>query len=58
MNNILKALAWAGVILASAFVMQAQGMSDSASLGVVAGLSGAAMGSLNSDFSCGRRCLL
>ena len=55
MVNIWKSLAWAGVIIAAAVVMQAHGMSDSASFGVIAGLSGAAVGSLNSDFSCGHK---
>jgi len=57
MSNMAKALLWAGIIIGAAVFMQAQGMSDNASMGVVAGLTGAAWGSLNSNMGCGRSCL-
>ncbi|MEL6876675.1 MAG: hypothetical protein AAGL68_01070 [Pseudomonadota bacterium] len=57
MTQIWKALAWAGVIIIAAIVMNAQGMSDGASFGVIAGLSGAAWGSIHADAVCGRGCL-
>lgn len=57
MNTTGKALIWAAAIIAAAVFMHAQGMSDSASFGVIAGLSGAAWGSLNSEVGCGRSCL-
>ncbi|BDW81127.1 hypothetical protein MACH24_05650 [Erythrobacter sp. Dej080120_24] len=57
MSNIGKALLWAAGIIAAAVFMQAQGMSDGASFGVIAGLSGAAWASLNAETGCGRSCL-
>lgn len=57
MSNFGKALLWAAGIIAAAVFMQAQGMSDGASFGVIAGLSGAAWGSLNTETGCGRGCL-
>ena len=57
MSNIGKALLWAAGIIATAVFMQAQGMSDGASFGVIAGLSGAAWSSLNAETGCGRSCL-
>ena len=57
MSNIGKALLWAAVMMGSAIFMRTLGMSDNASLGVIAGLTGAAWGSLNSEMGCGRSCL-
>ncbi|QIQ87364.1 hypothetical protein [Erythrobacter sp.] len=57
MSNITRSLAWAGVIIGAALVMQSQGMSDPASAGVVLGLAGAAWGNLQADTPCGRGCL-
>ena len=53
----VKALLWAAIIIAAAIIMNMQGMSDSASFGVVMGLSGAALGALNSEVGCRRGCL-
>ncbi|MEM7779608.1 MAG: hypothetical protein AAF697_04340 [Pseudomonadota bacterium] len=55
--NLVKALGWAALILALAFIMQTQDMSQSASFGVIAGLAGASWGSLNIDNPCGKGCL-
>jgi hypothetical protein len=57
MSNTGKALVWAAGMIAVAVFMQAQGASDGASFGVIAGMAGAAWGSLNSDAGCGRGCL-
>jgi hypothetical protein len=57
MSNIGKALLWAAGIIAAAVFMQGQGMSDGASFGVIAGLSGAAWASLNAETGCARNCL-
>ena len=57
MSNVGKALLWAAVIIAAAIFMQAQGMNDGASFGVIAGLSGAAWASLNAETGCRRSCL-
>lgn len=57
MNNTGKALIWAAGMIAAVIVMQAQGMSDNASFGVIAGLTGAAWGALNAKAGCGRSCL-
>lgn len=56
MTQASKALLWAGIIIAAAFIMQAFGLSQGASFGIVGGLSGAAWGSLQSDAGCGRGC--
>ena len=57
MTVYAKALLWAAIIIAVAFVMQANGVSDGASFGVIGGLSGAAWASLGTDTGCGRSCL-
>ena len=57
MSNTGKALVWAAGMIAVAVFMQAQGASDGASFGVIAGMAGAAWGSLNSETGCGRSCL-
>ena len=46
MTMILKGLGWAGLIIAAAFVATTNGLSDDATFGIIAGLSGAAIGSL------------
>lgn len=56
MTNQGKALLWAGAIIAAAIIASAIGMSDSASIGVVGGLSGAAWASLAQGKACGRSC--
>ncbi len=56
MTRFLMAITWAAFMLGAAIWTQSQGMSDSASFGVVAGLSGAAIATLHSDLGCGRRC--
>jgi len=57
MSYITRSLAWAGVMIGVALVLQSQGASEPASAGVVFGLAGAAWGSLQSETPCGRRCL-
>ena len=52
-----KALLWAALILTSAFIMSAVDMDSSASFGVIAGLTGAAWASLQSEAGCSRGCL-
>lgn len=55
MTQVQKALIWAAIIIAAALVANGQGLSDSASFGIVAGLSGAAIGTIYSNRrSCGR----
>ena len=57
MGKVLQSLIWASAIIIAALVCVSNGVSDAASFGIVMGLSGAAIGSLNSDLGCGRRCL-
>ena len=56
MIMIFKGLAWAGLIIAAAFVANANGVSEGAAFGIVAGLSGAAVGSLYGRRRCGAGC--
>ncbi|MEM8724630.1 MAG: hypothetical protein AAGE86_03820 [Pseudomonadota bacterium] len=56
MTRLLMAISWAVFILGAAMWTQSQGLSDGASFGIIAGLSGAAWGTLHSDLGCGRRC--
>jgi hypothetical protein len=57
MTNRAKALIWAAIIIGAAFIANAQGLSDGASYGLIAGLTGAAWGSLHSRNACGAGCL-
>ena len=57
MTNRAKALIWAAIILGAAFVANAQGLSDGAAYGLIAGLSGAAWGTISSRSVCGSGCL-
>lgn len=57
MSNRIKALMWASIILGAAFVANSQGLSDGASYGLIAGLTGAAWGTINSRSGCGGGCL-
>jgi len=52
-----KALLWAGIIILGAIISSGMGLSDGASFGIIAGLTGAAWGSLNSNATCARSCL-
>lgn len=56
-NVRTKALIWASIIIAAAIASVLLGLNQGASIGVVGGLSGAAWGSLHSDFVCSRGCL-
>ena len=56
MSRILHSLVWATAIIAAALIASANGLSESASLGIVLGLSGAALGALSSGGGCRRRC--
>lgn len=47
-----KAIIWASIIISVALICVGNGLSDGASFGVVAGVSGAAWGSLNSSKAC------
>lgn len=51
-----KALAWAGIIILAAIISSGTGLSDGASFGIIAGLTGAAWGSIHSQGSCGWSC--
>lgn len=57
MTDTSKALISGLLILVVAIVLQAQGVSSSASAGIVFGLAGAAWGSMSSESSCGLGCL-
>ena len=57
MTNRAKALVWAAIILAAAFVANVQGLSESASFGLIAGLTGAAWGSIQTRSACRTGCL-
>ncbi len=57
MTNHVKALSWAGIIIAAAFIANAQELGDGASYGLIAGLTGAAWGSIFSRRGCGTGCL-
>ncbi|MBO6609518.1 hypothetical protein [Altererythrobacter sp.] len=52
-----KTLIWAAIIIGAAFVANSQGLSDGASYGLIAGLTGAAWGSIQSRNVCGAGCL-
>lgn len=56
MIRILMAMAWAAFILGATVWARSQGLSDGASFGIVAGLSGAAWGTLNADLGRRHRC--
>ncbi len=53
MIMILKGLGWAGFIIGAAYVANANGVSEGAAFGIIAGLSGAAVGSLYGRRRCG-----
>lgn len=57
MTDVSKALISGLLILVVAFALQAQGVSSSASAGIVLGLVGAAWGSVSSETTCGLGCL-
>ena len=46
MSQNLNAVAWAALTILWAFIAKAEGLSDSATFGIIAGLSGAAVGTL------------
>ena len=56
MGMIVKGLGWAGLIIVAAFVATANGISDDAAFGIIAGLTGAAVGSLYGRRRCGAGC--
>lgn len=56
MSNTAKSLIWASIILGTAVLANAQGLSDAASLGLIAGLTGAAFGSLSQSRRCSQAC--
>lgn len=62
MNRNSKALLWAAVIIASALMASGLDLSANASFGLVAGLTGAAWGSISASSpktsSCAGGCLL
>lgn len=57
MNARTKALIWATIIIAAAFVAKSHGLSDGVSFSLIAGLSGAAWASISSRQACGSGCL-
>jgi len=56
MIMILRALGWAALIIAATAVATANGVSGGAAFGIIAGLSGAAIGSLYGRRRCGAGC--
>ena len=50
---ILKALGWAALIIAAASVANTNAASEGAAFGIIAGLTGAAVGSLYGRRRCG-----
>ncbi|MGB3471726.1 MAG: hypothetical protein WBA51_12970 [Erythrobacter sp.] len=56
MTAITKALIWAAIIIAAALFASASDLSSGASFGIIAGLSGAAWGTLQSKAGCARGC--
>ena len=57
MNNTGKALLWAAIMIGAAIASRFTDLSDGARFGSIAGLSGAAWGSLHGDTACGRGCV-
>ncbi|ABC64569.1 hypothetical protein [Erythrobacter litoralis] len=53
MTQQIKVMMWAAFIIGIAMVLNEQGLSSGASFGIVAGLAGAAIGSMSSR--CGAR---
>ncbi len=58
MSEVSKALIWAGIMIIAALLASSSNMSDSASFALIAGLTGAAWGSIHSEAACGRNCLI
>ena len=58
MDNRMKALLWATVILAVAWVSSANGLSDGSSAGVIAVVTAAAWTSISGRSGRGNRCAL
>jgi len=56
MTATTKAIIWAAIIIAAAFVARASDLSGGAYFGIIAGLSGAAWGTLQSRAGCTRGC--
>ena len=52
MQNVMKSLVWAAIIIMVAYTAKDQGMSDNASLGLIMGLVGAATASLATGKGC------
>ena len=52
MTNMLKSLVWASIIIMVAYTAKDQGMSDSASMGLVFAMVGAAIASLSRGKGC------
>lgn len=57
MSKNVQALIWAFAMIAIALVCTSNGVSETASFGIVMGLSGAAWSSLQGEMGCGRGCL-
>jgi len=58
MNMTIKALIWAGIIIATAFYLNSTGLNQGASFGITSGLAGAAWGSLHTSRTsrCSKGC--
>ena len=54
MGTILHSLIWAAAILAAAAIGSSNGMSDNATMGIVMGLTGAAVAALGASGPCKR----
>ncbi len=56
MTNTGKALLWAAIIIGAAIASVFVDLNQGARFGIIAGLSGAAWGTLHSDLGCARSC--
>ena len=58
MTKRTVAILWVGIIILGAIISSGMGLSDGASFGIIAGLTGAAWGSLYPHKSCRQGCSL
>lgn len=56
MTKTRQSILWAAIIIAAALIVAALDLGMGASFGVIGGLSGAALGSLNSSVDATREC--
>ncbi|MEP3051967.1 MAG: hypothetical protein ABJP48_04400 [Erythrobacter sp.] len=58
MTRNAKTILWATAIITAAIFTQVAGLSNGASFGIIAGLTGAAIGALSGNRSTGGKCAL